>query len=289
MKRNKIRASDFMRLKKNGRRWTMLTAYDAGTAKLLEDSNIDMILVGDSLGMVVLGYESTREVSMDEMIHHAKAVRRGAKNSFVIGDMPFSAVNKGVKHAVASARRFTNEAGCDAVKLEWSPDAKLIAAALAKAHVPVMGHVGLTPQTATKQNGYRAQGQEASGAYKIFESALAFENLRAFSVLLECVPLPVTKAITQALKVPTLGIGAGFHCDGQVLVFHDLVGLFTKFKTRFAKRYLDADSLFKKAVHSYKQEVLSKKFPLKRHSFEMSLAEQKIFKKMIASKKGSKK
>ncbi len=254
------------RLKK---KWAILTAYDALTAALLEKSGIELILVGDSLGMVLLGYSSTLPVTMDEMIHHAKAVRRGAKKAFVIGDMPLKGIEKGPRQALESARRFIREAGCDAVKLEWGKCALHITDTLIKHGIPVMGHVGLTPQSVKKKESFRVKGQDAGSALEILRAAKAFEKHGAFSVLLECVPSAVARVITESLLIPTLGIGAGPFCDGQVLVFHDMVGLFKKFETRFVKRYADLDSLAKKAAASYSQEVAQGRFPQKRHGFSM--------------------
>lgn len=216
----------FLDYKRQGRKITMLTAYDASTAEMLEQSGIDVILVGDSLATVVLGYPSTTDVSMDEMIHHAKAVRRGAKKTFIVGDLPLKAIEKGPQQALLSAHRFIQEAGCDAVKLEWSEAAPAIAELLIKEGIPTMGHVGLTPQTAVFNGGFKVQGAEVASALNIYRAAKEFERRKVFSVLLECVPAPLARQITADLKVPTIGIGAGRDCDGQVLVYHDVVGFF---------------------------------------------------------------
>lgn len=264
----------------------MLTAYDAPTAELLETAGVDFLLVGDSVGMVLLGYSSTLPVSMDEMIHHAKAVRRGAPRSFVIGDMPYEAVSHGPKRALAAARRFMKEAGCNAVKLEWRPDCLETCRLLVRSRIPVMGHVGLTPQAVKKKDGFRVQGQAADGAFHIFTQARAFERTGAFSVLLECVPWPVARVITRALRIPTIGIGAGPHCDGQVLVFQDLVGLFKKFTPRFVKRYADADALMRRAVSGYIRDVRARKFPnIRKNSFAMAEREQRLFLQKIKESK----
>jgi len=255
----------------------MLTAYDAPTAELLESAGIDLILVGDSLGMVLLGYPSTTQVTMDEMIHHAKAVRRGAPRSLIIGDLPLKGIEKGPRQALASARRFIEEAHLDAVKLEWGKDAIQTTELFVKHHIPVMGHAGLTPQTANKNIGFKVQGQDAASALKVFEVAKAFETKGAFSVLLECVPAPVAQIVTRSLQVPTIGIGAGPHCDGQVLVFHDLVGIFKKFKPRFVKRYTNLNTAMQRAVESYKRDVLAGKFPDRKHSFSMKKEELALF------------
>lgn len=251
----------------------MLTAYDAPTAELLEASGVDLILVGDSLGMVLLGYPSTTFVTMDEMIHHAKAVRRGAKKSFIIGDLPLKGIEKGPRQALESARRFLKEASCDAVKLEWGSRTVEMLDLLTKHKIPVMGHAGLTPQTAAKKGGFRVQGRDAQSALAVAKEAQIFEKRGAFSVLLECVPVPVAKVITEELAVPTIGIGAGPYCDGQVLVFHDLVGIFKKFTPRFIKRYARLDDSMRKAVAAYVKDVREGRFPGKKHGFSMKREE----------------
>ena len=258
-------------------RYVMLTAYDAPTAELLEAQGVDILLVGDSVGMVLLGYESTVSVTMDEMIHHAKAVRRGAKKSFVIGDLPLKGVEKGPKQALESARRFVREAGCQAVKLEWSPRCLKTTRLLVKNGIPVMGHIGLTPQSAAKEGGFGVRGQRADKAAQLLKNALALEKTGAFAVLLECVPTPVAKKITQRLKIPTFGIGAGKYCDGQVLVFHDVVGAFKKFKPRFVRSYADVHSMMQQAVGRFVKDVRSEHFPKKKHGFNMKKEEAMRF------------
>ena len=249
-------------------RYVMLTAYDAPTAELLEAQGVDYLLVGDSVGMVLLGYDSTVPVTMDEMIHHAKAVRRGAKKSFVIGDLPLKGVVKGPAQTLRSARRFVREAGCQAVKLEWSPRCLESVRLLVKNRIRVMGHIGLTPQSAAKEGGFGVRGQNAEKAAQLLQNAVALEKAGAFGVLLECVPTPVAKKITQRLKVPTFGIGAGPYCDGQVLVFHDVIGSFKKFKPRFVRSYADVHSVMQKAVGRLVQDVRHGRFPQKKHSLD---------------------
>ena len=251
----------------------MLTAYDAPTAELLEKSGVDFILVGDSLGMVLLGYPSTTPVTMDEMIHHAKAARRGAKKSFLIGDMPLKGIERGLRQALESAKRFVQEGGCDAVKLEWAPRTLKMTDLFIRNKIPVMGHIGLTPQRVKKRDGFKVQGRDAESAFKILKAAKALEKEGAFSVLLECVPSPIAGFITRELKIPTIGIGAGPECDGQVLVFHDLVGIFTKFKPRFVKRYARLDETMRQAVKNYVREVKGGRFPTKQHGFSMKADE----------------
>ncbi len=268
---------NFIDSKQKSYKWAMLTAYDFPTAELVERAGADLILVGDSLGMVVLGYSSTRPVTMDEMVHHAKAVRRGALKTPVIGDLPFLGVKKGPRQALASARRFIDEAGCDAVKLEWSENAVRTARLLRKNRIQVMGHVGLTPQTVTDKKGYKVQGRTAADAQRILDEAKAFEDAGCFSVLLECVPSNVAAAVTRALRVPTIGIGAGPAVDGQVLVFHDVAGLFTRFVPRFVKHYAHLAKPMEHAAGAYVKEVRSGRFPAKRHEFSMDREERRLF------------
>lgn len=263
----------------------MVTAYDTPTAEILEEANVDFVLVGDSVGMVVLGYPSTTLVTMDEMIHHAKAVRRGVKKACVIGDLPLRGVEKGPAQALRSSERFLNEAGCDAVKLEWGNQTPRILKTLVRHRIPVLGHVGLTPQTVDPGSGFKVRGKKAEEAFDIWRRAKIFEENGAFAVLLECVPSPVAEAITKELKVPTIGIGAGPFCDGQVLVFHDLVGLFTRFMPRHVKRYVDARKMLEKAVHSFSREVRSRKFPGRSHGFSMDADELLRFKKLLRKEK----
>lgn len=255
----------------------MLTAYDAPTAELLESEGVDIILVGDSVGMVLLGYDSTVPVTMDEMIHHAKAARRGAKKTFMIGDLPLKGVEKGPRQTLRSAKRFMREAGCQAVKLEWNPRCLESTRLLVQNDIPVMGHVGLTPQSASREGGFKVRAQKAGQAQELLKRALDLEKAGAFSVLLECVPSPVARCVTDRLRVPTFGIGAGPHCDGQVLVFHDIIGTFKKFRPRFVKKYADADGLMHKAVSRFIKEVRSGTFPRKKNSFSMKKEEQDDF------------
>lgn len=275
-----FKVSDLIRAKKLGKKWSMLTAYDAPTAEVLAKNGIDWILVGDSLGMVVLGYPTTALVTMDEMIHHTRAVRRGAPEAFVIGDMPLKAVHNGPADALKAAQRFV-KAGANTVKVEWRQDAPAITRKLVRNGVPVIGHVGLTPQTAGDPKSFKVQGRAAKQAKEVFERAAAFEKEGAFSVLLECVPAPVAQAVTKNLRVPTIGIGAGIHCDGQVLVFHDLVGWFSKFRPRFVKRYTDAQKVFGGAVQKYVREVREGRFPGPKQSFKMDKNEFKEFAKWL--------
>ena len=269
MERKKITPVDIQAMKKEGKKITMLTAYDYPLALLEDRAGIDIILVGDSVGMTVLGYQNTLPVTMDEMIHHTKAVTRGAKYALIIGDMPFMSYNTSERDAILNAGRFMKEGGADAVKLEGGVNVKDIVKALVKAGIPVMGHIGLTPQTISMLGGFKVQGKDAEGAQKIIDDALQLEEAGAFSVLLEAVPAPIAKMVTERLTVPTIGIGAGIHCDGQVLVVHDMLGLFDRFTPKFAKRYVNLSELILKAFESYRGEVSKGTFPTDQHSFHI--------------------
>lgn len=264
----------FMAQKSKKERITMLTAYDFPLAAFLDEAGIDIILVGDSLANVVLGLESTTEIGMKEMLHHARAVVRAVKNAFVVGDMPFESYQLNPRAAVDNAKQFI-EVGCKAVKLEWFEDCPQVASAIAKAGIAVMGHVGLTPQTAKNNGGMKVQGRDAASAKAIIENAKQLQEAGCFSVVLECIPREVAKLITGQLTIPTIGIGAGPHCDGQVLVIHDLLGLFTRYQPKFTKKYADLGPLILKAVKEYKKEVISGQFPDDAHSFHLAPDELK--------------
>ena len=270
--------ADIIEMKRAGEKITMLTAYDAGFARMLEKAGIDMLLVGDSLGMVVLGYESTVPVTMDEMIHHAKAVRRGAGQSIVVGDMPFMSYQVSIPDAIYNAGRFMKEAGCDAVKLEGGFEVCETVKALVRAGIPVMGHIGLTPQTAGQLGGYKVQGRDLESARRQLRMARALEDAGVFAIVMECVPAALGRAITAELSIPTIGIGAGDGCDGQVLVTHDLLGMFEKFIPSFVKNYAGLADQIKEAVGDYKQEVKKGRFPGEEHSFTMQLDINEIIK-----------
>jgi 3-methyl-2-oxobutanoate hydroxymethyltransferase len=254
-------------MKTDGKRITVLTAYDAPMARLLGNCGVDILLVGDSLGMVVLGYDSTVPVTMDEMLHHAKAVRRGAPDSFIVGDMPFGSYHTGVRDAVINGQRFLKEAGCDGVKLEGGLAMCGIVKALVEAGVPVMAHIGLTPQTASQLGGYKVQGKGIDEARKLLAEAKGLEAVGAFGIVLECVPSKLARVIGKSLTIPTIGIGAGVDCDGQVLVTHDLLGMFEKFTPKFVKKYADLAPTMKNAVESYVAEVKEGSYPGPEHGF----------------------
>lgn len=254
--------------KRQGRKITMLTAYDYPTARIVDDAGIDAILVGDSLGMVVLGYESTVPVTMDDMIHHTKAARRGTKTALLIGDMPFKSYEN-PSDAVRNAKRFIDEAGCGAVKLEGGSDVVGVTEAIVEAGIPVMGHLGLTPQSADKLGGFKVQGKDAGAARKIIDDALKLQDAGCFAIVLECIPDTLAGLITERLDIPTIGIGAGPDCDGQVLVINDMLGLFDRFIPKFVKQYVKLSASISDAVKRYKEEVERGIFPSAEHSFKM--------------------
>jgi 3-methyl-2-oxobutanoate hydroxymethyltransferase len=251
-----------------GERLAMLTAYDFPTAKLVAEAGVDLILVGDSLGMVVLGYDSTVPVTIEDMVHHTAAARRGAPDAFLIGDLPFLSYGT-VQDALANAARLMKDARADSVKLEGGAEVVPIVEALVRAGVPVLGHVGLTPQTASALGGYKLQGKEEARARQIVEDAVALEAAGCWGVVLELVPAPLAEMITARIGIPTIGIGAGPQCDGQVLVFHDMVGLFSGFTPTFVKRYAEAGNTIREAVSRYADEVRSGAFPSGGQSFGM--------------------
>lgn len=266
MNESKITIQDILALK-NKRKITMLTAYDYPLASLIDRAGIDMILVGDSVANVVLGLDSTTKVGMAEMLHHAKAVTRAVQRALVIGDMPYASYQVNPLDAVKNAKRFIDEAGCDCIKLEWFAQCLEVTEKIIRAGIAVMGHIGLTPQTADRLGGFKVQGKDAETAQKLIEQASALEALGCFSIVLECVPDKIAKLITQKLTIPTIGIGAGIHCDGQVLVTYDMLGLFERFTPKFVKNYINLSPLILKAVEEYKNEVLQEKFPAQKHSF----------------------
>jgi 3-methyl-2-oxobutanoate hydroxymethyltransferase len=273
MNRKKVTIAELQQKKGQGRKITMMTAYDYPTAYLVDQAGIDMILVGDSLGMVMLGYDSTVPVTMDEMIHHCKAVSRGAKSSFIIGDMPFMSYQVNADKAVENAGRFMKEAGCDSVKLEGGSNMAPVVKAIVRAGIPVCCHIGLTPQTATMLSGFRVQGKDAEGARQLLKSAKDLEEAGAFIIVFECIPDSLAARITGELKIPTIGIGAGKDCDGQVLVYHDLVGLYERFTPKFVKQYINLSPKIREALIQYKTEVENGTFPGPEHSFTMKKEE----------------
>jgi 3-methyl-2-oxobutanoate hydroxymethyltransferase len=279
MERKKVTIPDLQNKKREGGKITMLTAYDYPMARIVDDAGIDVILVGDSLGMVVLGYDSTVPVTMDEMIHHSKAVRRGTRYAFLVGDMPFGSYQVSKEEAVRNAARFMKEAGCDAIKLEGGDESVDATIAIVNAGIPVLGHLGLTPQSASKLGGFKVQGKDAAAAKKILDQAIRLERAGCFALVLECVPDKVAKLITEKLAIPTIGIGAGAYCDGQVLVTYDMVGLFDRFTPKFVKQYVKLSNLITDGIKKYKDEVEKGIFPNEAHSFTIKEEEIKKLKK----------
>ncbi|NLK52091.1 MAG: 3-methyl-2-oxobutanoate hydroxymethyltransferase [Syntrophomonadaceae bacterium] len=253
--------------KRNGQKITMLTAYDFPTARMMDEVGIDIILVGDSLGNVVLGYETTLFVTMDEMIHHTRAVTRAARNTMVVGDMPFLSYHLSVEEGLRNAGRFMQEAGAQAVKLEGGQERVAVVRALTEAGIPVMGHIGLTPQAVHQLGGFRVQGKDVETAQQLIADAKALEEAGAFAVVLECVPAPLAKKVTQEVSIPTIGIGAGPDCDGQVLVNHDMVGLFGGHVPKFVRQYAQIGEIMKEAFKAYKEDVEKGTFPAEEHCY----------------------
>ncbi|MDH5742624.1 MAG: 3-methyl-2-oxobutanoate hydroxymethyltransferase [Candidatus Aminicenantes bacterium] len=268
--------------KENGEKIVALTAYDFPTARLVEEAGIDMILVGDSLGMVVLGYENTIPVTMDEMLHHTKAVSRAAQRSLIVGDMPYFSFHLSVDETVLNASRFLKEAGAHAVKIEGATEKRLeLIKTLVDVEIPVMGHVGLTPQSIYHLGQFKVRGKEVEEAKKIMNDSLSLEKAGVFAIVLECVPMELARKITQMLKIPTIGIGAGAYCDGQILVFHDLVGYADGYLPKFVKRYADLHDVLSKALKGYAEDVRLGEFPDDSHSYHIKKKDilEKILKK----------
>ncbi|MEE8304153.1 MAG: 3-methyl-2-oxobutanoate hydroxymethyltransferase [Candidatus Tectomicrobia bacterium] len=277
MDRKKITIFDINKRKTDGIPITMMTAYDYSAAILVDQAEMDIILVGDSLAMVMLGHDHTIMVSMDEMIHHCRAVSRGANNAFLVGDMPFMSYQADETEAVRNAGRFLKEAGMDAVKLEGGHEVADTVRAIVKAGIPVMGHIGLTPQAASQLGGFRVQGRTSEAGQKLIEDALAIQTAGCFAVVLEAVPVPVATTVSQRLHIPTIGIGAGVGCDGQVLVYHDMLGLFDRFRPRFVKPYADLRQVIADALKTYKEEVRARRFPAEEHTYHMAEGEEEAF------------
>ena len=261
--------ASFKAAKENGQRISMITAYDYTTACLLEEAGVDCLLVGDSLGMVMLGYENTLQVTMDDMIHHTKAVARGRRRALLIGDMPFLSYHVSVEEAVRNAGRFVQEANAQAVKLEGGQAVLDKIRAIIKAQIPVLGHLGLTPQSVNAMGGFKLQGKDIETARQILDDALLLQDAGVFGIVLECVPGPLARLITEKLEIPTIGIGAGAHCDGQVLVVQDLLGMFRQMRPKFVKTYTEGGDAAVSAVRQYIEEVRNGSFPGEEHGFRM--------------------
>jgi 3-methyl-2-oxobutanoate hydroxymethyltransferase len=269
----KITTLAFRQMKKQGDRIAMLTAYDFSTALILDRAGIDAILVGDSLAMVILGYENTLPVTMDEMLHHCKAVARGVKSALLVGDMPFMSYQISVIEAVRNAGRFLQQGGMDAVKIEGGRGRLETVRAIVGAGIPVMGHIGLTPQSVHQLGGFLAQGKTFEDANRLLEDAVMLEEAGCFGIVLESVPGRLAAYISQKLTIPTIGIGAGAGCDGQILVSHDLLGLFDRFKPKFVKRYADLQNEMHRAFMEYNKDVKEHVFPGREHTIEMAEGE----------------
>jgi 3-methyl-2-oxobutanoate hydroxymethyltransferase len=278
----KLPLPEVAEMKRRGDRIVMITAYDAPSARIADAAGVDLILVGDSAAMVVLGHDSTVPATMDEMLMLTRAVTRGAQRPLVIADLPFGSYHVSVEQAIESAIRFVKEGQADAVKLEGAGPMLARVRALTDAGIPVMGHLGLTPQTATMLGGFKAQGRTATKAVQLYDDALALQAAGCFSLVLEAVPSPVAARITDALDIPTIGIGAGPDCDGQVLVWHDLLGLYEGHAPRFVKQYADLAPTIGAAVEQYASEVRDGSFPEEQHTYSMTDEELALFEESLA-------
>lgn len=263
----KLSAPEIRKMKQRGEKITALTAYDYSFARILDDAGVDILLVGDSVGSVIQGHGTTLPVTMEEMLYHTRAVARGTKRALVVSDMPFLSFQVSIEEAKRNAGRFLQEAGAEAVKVEGGVEMLETIEAIVQIGIPVMGHVGLTPQSIHRFGGYRVQGKERDQREKIVQDAMAVEEAGAFSVVLEGIPLDLAQEITRRLGIPTIGIGAGVHCDGQVLVVHDMLGLFEMYTPKFVKRYADLKGIMAEAVKNFIGEVREGKFPGEEHSF----------------------
>lgn len=277
MNRRKTTILDIQRKKDRNEPISMVTAYDYSSAHLADTAGLDILLVGDSLGMVMLGYENTAPVTMDEMIHHCKAVARGAQYAFLVGDMPFMSYETEPAEAARNAGRFLKEGRMDAVKLEGGSDMAPAIRAITRAGIAVMGHIGLTPQSQSKLGGFRVQGKTADSALQLVDDALALEAAGCFAIVVEAVPARVAAEITARVSIPTIGIGAGAECDGQVLVYHDMLGLFDRLNPRFVKQYANLREIIVQALTTYREEVSARHFPAGEHTYPMPEGEEAQF------------
>ena len=265
----RITIDDIQGIKTRGEKIVMLTAYDYPSARLAEEAGVDMLLVGDSLGMVVLGYDSTLPVTMEDMLHHTKAVVRGSQRSLVVGDMPFMSYQTGIEDALRNAGRFLQEAGAQAVKLEGGAHMAETVRRLVQVGIPVVGHIGLTPQSVNQLSGYKVQGKTPEAAERLVAAALALEQAGVFCIVIETIPAPLAKIISERLTVPTVGIGAGAGCDGQVQVWHDLLALYSAYVPKHVKQYAQIGDAIRAAISAYCAEVRSGSFPTQKESFRM--------------------
>lgn len=267
--------STFKNAKTHGEKISMLTAYDYSIAKIIDESNVNGILIGDSLGMVIKGEEDTLGVTIDEIIYHTKAVKKGAKNALIVSDMPFLSYHVSVEQAVLNAGRLIKEGGANAVKLEGGANVIEQIKAIVNAQIPVMGHIGLTPQSINAFGGFKVQGKDESGAKKLIEDAVLIEKAGAFSIVLEGIPEKVAELITKAVSIPTIGIGAGKYCDGQILVYQDMLGMFNDFVPKFVKQYANIGQIMREAIGSYVKDVQDGTFPEEKYTFKIDETELK--------------
>ncbi|MBW2038556.1 MAG: 3-methyl-2-oxobutanoate hydroxymethyltransferase [Deltaproteobacteria bacterium] len=265
--KEKVTVPGIREMKERGEKIAMLTAYDTPFARILDEAEVDILLVGDSVGSVVAGYPNTLPVTIEEMIYHTRAVVRGVKRALVVIDMPFMSYQISIEDAKRNTGRMIKESGAEAIKLEGGSNMKEVIKAIVGIDIPVMGHIGLTPQSIHQMGGYKVQGKVEEQRRKILEDALAVEEAGAFSLVLECIPVELAQEITEKLSIPTIGIGAGVHCDGQVLVIHDLLGLLGEFRPKFVKSYVDLRKVISQAVGGYIKEVRERAFPTEEHSF----------------------
>lgn len=268
--RKKVTIQTLLDKKQRAEVISMLTAYDYPTALAVDQAGIDVILVGDSLGMVVLGYQNTLPVTMDDMLHHCRAVARGARYAMLVGDLPFMSYQTSPEEALRNAGRFLQEAGMDAVKLEGGRERRDAVSMIVSAGIPVMGHLGLTPQSVHQLSGFKQQGKKADAARRLLEDALILQEAGCFSIVLEAIPARLASLVSEKLIIPTIGIGAGLDCDGQVLVTHDLLGLFDRFTPKFVKKYADFYSEMRRAFTEYRIEIEKREFPAEEHAFQMA-------------------
>lgn len=267
--KKKVTIPQLREMKNEGKKVRMVTAYDYQMAVLIDKTDIELILVGDSLGMVVLGYDGTISVTMENMLHHIKPVVKGAPNTFIVGDMPFGSYNISPEQAIENGSSLMKEGGCDCIKLEGGTNVAHTIEKMVDAGIPVMGHIGLTPQTSSQLGGFKAQGRDIDAAKKLIEDAKAVEAAGAFAIVLECIPMQLGKLISESIKIPTIGIGAGQYCDGQVLVTQDMVGMFDQFVPKFVKQYAKVGDVIVDALNEYGEEVIEGKFPSSEYNFNM--------------------
>lgn len=275
--KKKMTVLDFKKFKEEGRKFAYVTAYDYTTAGIVDESEVEVILVGDSLGMVMLGYSETTPVTMEDMVHHIRPVVKGAPNTFIVGDMPFGSYNVSVEQAIMNANRLIKETGCDCIKLEGGQKFAHIVKAIVDAGIPVMGHIGLTPQSSSQLGGFKVQGGTPESALEIIKDAKALEEAGAFSVVLECVPVKVGEAVTNSVSIPVLGIGAGPHVDCQVLVLQDLLGMYKAFKPKFVKIYANVREVMVQGLNDFHKESVDGTFPSEEYCFNKEVKLDKLY------------